>query len=573
MTQDGDNTSSAGLSKNNARIGLVALCLFAAVVLLVNLGDAVLWVDEADTACIARNILKYGLPVCWDHGFLIEAPVTKYAAGWVWNQHPWLMHYLIAASFGLLGRVDAFAARLPFALLGIATIPLTYLLARRAGARRGGALFAAALLAANVQFILFARQARYFALLSFTTVLLFLGFLELHRRRGLLLFILGAVTLFHSQYLTFFPIGAACWLWTLAVDRDLKKLKRLAVATGIIVVLTIPWMFMFDVFAKKELVRSFSLSGFVVEMKEYVAQFNRRVFPLAFGLVLLALAAGGYRRNLRYHGLAFLAVAAAVIFVVPISVVRSLRYLVGFLPVLCVSAALIFEELWRWRRGAAVAAAVLFITTNLWSQVAILPSIALRRVVGYESGYRNVYLRRDLKHYFLRSEFADLFRELRTGYHQDPLYPFLRLIDEWARPDDLIVTSHYSTQVDFYTRLPTMAYFNWEDTGFKKPEGYLKSPEGFQRIWYMRRPTFMMDKFEAWVRRGKAQGRLRVTPMTFDAPDIAVGNDPDLGTRLATREAVDQLPRVRVYLIERISGVPSSRPSASLPVEDADVFD
>jgi len=534
---------------------MVFLCLAAAAVMFIRLGHPVFWVDEADTACIARNILKHGLPVCWDHNFLVEAPVTKYAPGFVWNQHTWLMHYVMAASF-LVGVATPLAARFPFALLGVATVYLTYLLARRAGASRGAALAAAGLLAANVQYVLFVRQARYFALLTFFTTVWFIGFLRLHKRSGLLLFILGAVGLFHSLYLTFFPIGAAFWLWSL-LEPKRPRLKRLALATVVILALTIPWMFLAHVFQKRELVRRFTATGFLIEIKEYAAKFNRRAFPAVFAVIILALAACGRRRHLKFYGLTLLALAASVIFVVPISVVRSLRYLVGFFPLLAVCAAMMLEDLWHWRRRAAVATAVLFVATQVWSECAILPATGLRKLVGYQPDYHNAYLLRDIDHYFLRSEFADLYRDLRYGFRRDPLAHFIALLEKRARPGDLVVTPRYANQIDFYTGHPTMDYRNWQserEKGFKLPAGYLRSPEGFDRIWYMQMPSVPMRGFEDWMWRRAKEGRLRVELISSKAPDLAVGNDPDLDTRLAHRESLPSRRRVRFFFAEAVKG-------------------
>jgi len=553
-----------GLTRRSASLCLAAVAVVTACFVFIRLGDPVLWADEADTACIASNILSRGLPVCWDHGFLVEAFVTKYAAGYLWNQHPWVMHYLMAASFAAFGYADGFAARFPFALLGLATVALTYLLARRNGVSRPAALLAAALLAVNVQFILFARQARYFALLAFFTTVMLLGYSRLKKRSGVVVFVLGAVGLFHSQYLTFFPIGAALWAWTIFVDRDRPKLKRLAVATLVILALTIPWMFMCDVFAKRELVREFSLKGFLIEFKEYAAKLNRRSFPLGFALLMLALALKGLRRYFKFYGLVALLLAASITFVVPVSVVRSHRYLTGFFPLLAVCAAMVHEDLWRWRRAPAVASVAVFLVTTLWSYAAIGPSMAFRKMVGYEPNARNVYLERDLRCRFLRAEYADFYRELRYGFQADPLARFLRLLEKRSRKDDLVVTSLYANQIDFYTGLPTIDYFSLRperEKGYRNPPGYLDSPEGFERIWYMERPTFGFERFDEWRRRNLATGRLRQTKIDFDAPDIAVGNDPDLDTRLATRENLDQLPKVNVYLLELVA--PTSRPAKS----------
>ena len=109
---------------------LGALVLLASALLLANLGNQFLWQDEAQTALLARSILAHGIP----HGsegpnsFSQELGV-ELGPGGVWRWHTWLSFYAVAASFALLGE-SAFAARLPFALCGVATVLATWQLGR-----------------------------------------------------------------------------------------------------------------------------------------------------------------------------------------------------------------------------------------------------------------------------------------------------------------------------------------------------------------------------------------------------------------------------------------------------------
>lgn len=126
--------------------------------------DGTLTVDETRLALAARGILETGLP--------------RLPSGWVYTRGL-LATYLTAPSFALLGESD-FAARLPAVLAGTALIPVAYLLGRQAAGRLGG-LFVAALLAGHPSFVVWSRQAWFYAVyvLAYAAALLFI--LRAHR--------------------------------------------------------------------------------------------------------------------------------------------------------------------------------------------------------------------------------------------------------------------------------------------------------------------------------------------------------------------------------------------------------
>jgi 4-amino-4-deoxy-L-arabinose transferase-like glycosyltransferase len=121
--------------------------------------DGTLTVDESRLALAARGVLESGLP--------------RLPSGWLYTRGL-LVTYLTAPSFALLGETD-FAARLPAVLAGTALIPVAYLLGREVGGRLGG-LFVAALPAGHPSFVIWSRQAWFYApyLLVFAAALLFI---------------------------------------------------------------------------------------------------------------------------------------------------------------------------------------------------------------------------------------------------------------------------------------------------------------------------------------------------------------------------------------------------------------
>lgn len=108
--------------------------------------DGTLTVDESRLALAARGVLESGLP--------------RLPSGWIYTRGL-LATYLTAPSLALLGATD-FAARLPAVLAGAALIPVSYLLGREVAGRLGG-LFVAAFLAGHPSFVVWSRQAWFYA--------------------------------------------------------------------------------------------------------------------------------------------------------------------------------------------------------------------------------------------------------------------------------------------------------------------------------------------------------------------------------------------------------------------------
>jgi hypothetical protein len=53
-------------------IAVAGLLLVGALLIFPNLDDRYLWDDEAETALLAKNVLRFGVPVAWDGVSLIS---------------------------------------------------------------------------------------------------------------------------------------------------------------------------------------------------------------------------------------------------------------------------------------------------------------------------------------------------------------------------------------------------------------------------------------------------------------------------------------------------------------------
>src|SRR6185503_13510160 len=102
------------------------LAFIAAILIFTNLGRDYLWEDEGDTAALASNILKFGVPKAWDGAaFLDSDHGARLNRDLVMVTHPWLQYYLAAGSFLVFGQ-NTLAARLPFAITAWMSILLVY---------------------------------------------------------------------------------------------------------------------------------------------------------------------------------------------------------------------------------------------------------------------------------------------------------------------------------------------------------------------------------------------------------------------------------------------------------------
>jgi len=102
------------------------VAVIGAVLIFTNLGSDYLWEDEGDTAALASNILKFGVPKAWDGAAFLDCDHgTRLNRDLVMVTHPWVQYYLTAASFLIFGQ-NTFAARFPFALAGWLSILVVY---------------------------------------------------------------------------------------------------------------------------------------------------------------------------------------------------------------------------------------------------------------------------------------------------------------------------------------------------------------------------------------------------------------------------------------------------------------
>lgn len=373
------------------RVAGVAAFGLAAYLCLMGLGASYFWDDESHVGIFARNLLKFGEATGWDERNLVAGPNGTVLDKHLHTNFPPLQDYVVAASFRCFGQT-AWAGRLPFALLGIASLGLLAVVLRREFPDHPLLrLYAFALTALSANYLLSARQCRYYmlsAVLALAALYAYRRALESRRMRYFLLFAAAAVLAFYTNYLVGSLPLLALGVTHLALHRrdlDHRAWLRLGAALALAALAVAPYAVARRVWDRPDLpvydpdwrVRRATLLWW--QLRDLNA-LNITPWPLVLiGVWVLARYRRGpagavVRRALEWAvlGGAYV-VLLALLSPQSVSVTRwaDERYLIPFLPVLVVTPAVglwFLHKRWRWGRFAAPALLIVAVSTNLLTQ-------------------------------------------------------------------------------------------------------------------------------------------------------------------------------------------------------------
>ena len=278
---------------------LLILAAVSAVLIFTNLGRDYLWEDEGDTAVLASNVLKFGVPKAWDGAAFIDSDHGARVNGdLVMVTHPWVQYYLTACSFVIFGQ-NTWAARFPFALASWMSILFVYFFVWRSLKNRMTAFCAAALLVLSVQFLLFARQCRYCSLNMFLIIWVVWEFFKMKSARDCALFVLAATLLFHTHPYGLAPVVA---LGALSFfHRELKTQRRFMwFAAPSIALLTVPWIALATLFSTGAAINTSTpqtVGGFFERCGQAFIEATSVTPLIGAGVILLSAALTHWRRK------------------------------------------------------------------------------------------------------------------------------------------------------------------------------------------------------------------------------------------------------------------------------------
>jgi hypothetical protein len=500
-----------------------AIVSLAAVLLFWGLADKDLWQDEAATAVLAVRMLRFGRPLAYDGVNLLtidmadedddaslsrrtadpKAAIDYYVqqgnfkADTTWKWHPWGLFAIAALGIKVLGRTTL-AARLPFALAGLATAPLLYRLVRRQFDSFAMAALAALLLAANSYWILHARQCRYYSGSSLFLVLTLLGYARWQwGGRSAAGFLAAAWCWFQVDYGTVLPVLVVLFLEALLSGRG--AFRRTVTAGAILAAALAPFVWFYDLLHRG----SDAEGAWLERFRQNLFNMNEYVAPVL--LVVAAVYLLARRWKTLPNGERRLVVAACgtllafALWIPTVTVYSFVRYAIIAAPVGALLAAWVLVRAFgRHVRYAWLAAAVLIFTP--WCS---LPLRALAPPPEWWSGSP-----------WYRAELKDL-RARVFGHQPDPN----RLVIDWLRknaaPTDEILVNYEDIPLMYYLPNPIrggIATFRVEDDAKTPP-----------RFVVLRRSV----EFVHWPVFDREVARYQWERVPLHAPDVMWGNNPD----------------------------------------------
>ena len=320
-----------------------AVLAAGALIRLWGLGSESLWHDEAWTWYLVRDSL----------GDLFHRVTSE-------DAHPPL-YFLVAWPWVKFGDSEAIL-RLPSAILGVASLPLVYLLGRKIGGI-GTGLLSMAFIAVSPLHVKYSQEARSYALLFFLCTLSLTLLASIRERpRWIAIGVLSAAILYTEYLGAFFLLGEAALLF--AWSRRDRMLARGALRAAVVaLVLFLPWIpfafhhvvtvgggFWMERTSLRVLGSEFArLLAFPYGFVDTLKTVSWAAFPVAVAVTaLLALAAVAMRRRpeLRAWGLLVaipIAAMAVVGLFLPIFCARGLIYVLTPLALLAAAG----EARWR----------------------------------------------------------------------------------------------------------------------------------------------------------------------------------------------------------------------------------
>lgn len=326
---------------------LLAVCLF---LFFFKLGSRALWDhDEGIHAAMARTMVETG---DW---------VTPTFNGEGFYDKPALFNWLGALSFEVLGFTEL-AARLPSAVLGLASVLVTYLLGRRLFGSRVGFL-GGLILATSGLFMVLSRAVQYDMVLAFFTTLSLFSFYsgvvdEKHRRRYFLLFYVAAAFAVLAKGPLGLVIPALVIGPYLLLTRRLGLMREMQIGWGVLIVVAIasPWYILMGL-RNEDFLSHFFLGQ---NVGYFLSAESRHAEPFYFYLLVLPgllfpwtafLPLAIYRplsdpQSRSKDPIRFLLVWVIVIFVFfSVAVSKLETYLLPLFPAVALLIALLWEKL------------------------------------------------------------------------------------------------------------------------------------------------------------------------------------------------------------------------------------
>ncbi|GAB7080387.1 ArnT family glycosyltransferase [Megalodesulfovibrio paquesii] len=482
----------------------------AAFFLLYQLGQRPFWQDEAETACLAKNVLKYGLPRVTDGVSVIsQEQGREYGPDLIWSWSPWMQIYVSALGLKL-GGLNTFAGRFPFALAGVICVLLTYRMVRVHFNNIQLARLAALFLTLTVPFLLFGRQNRYYTLGTILTILSMEAFLP-KRPKGWACVLAGISMglMFHANYLLLFSFGPAAMVARCLVDRQLPRLKELLLMGVCALVIILPGFMLYGIGKQGGMM---DMTKIPANIGNYFADFVQFILPLPVAAYLVwrwrkfflaCMLRHAPQEYLERSVLMMALIMLGSVLILALIPQQFLRYLVHLYPLLAVILAWVCLKALKAHTVCGVLLTGLLLFTN-WMH--IIPMEVLGIVNRPWQSDPRMLTYPNLPIHLLLTELVRGYPDVNSG-----IVNFFR---EHARKNDTILISYGDLPLQFYTDFKILGGLRADD-----PDA-LDNPE-----WLVKRSVSRTDRDGFLVQSDDAILHMLNLERDYDRLDVDIADD------------------------------------------------
>lgn len=470
---------------------LAIIFVIASFLLLSRLDNAYLWQDEAETAIIAKNILTQGYPSANDGKNIVTQNFGKDSnEHYVWTWSPWVQHYVAATSFAILGT-STLSARLPFALIGLASIVLFYFFCLKYTKNKQVALLSTILFVTSIPFLLHARQCRWYMPVVFSVLWLLIGYKKIldHENWGGFHFGFSSTLLFHSNFVIFFlmmPGLGVHFLLHMFSRKDVKALKNIIIAFAFSLLFTVPWFIYTKSWDKSNALEEYTMpiwEKVIFFLSNNLIGINSYFLPLIFLIPLASILIIERRAEKKLFtdpillGLLIIGSTLAVYLALPWIYIR---YLLALIPVCALLLGIVTFKVYEWNKLMGYGLLGILMFTNVFS----LP----------------------FPPHVVRFDLASFLYEITHDY-DCPNEGIVKFLKENGNESQLVVTN--------YGQLPIIFYTNMRIIGFGQDIKITQKPD-----WVIIRKDRGNERYLRYL-------CYNYRNFTIDYPDILWGNRPD----------------------------------------------
>lgn len=483
---------------------LVVILLIAALFSFANLGDRLLWQDEAEIAIVARNISQTKVPSAWDgRNIVSQQSGSEFGDDFVWRWSAWGTHYLAYLGMKIFGETP-FGFRSLFALFGVLTVLALYFAASSWTGNKHLALLACALLLLSVPFFLHVRQCRYYPVIAFLGIIAMGFYPKLQNTHAKIVFIISSAVMAYFNELSLAFLMASLFIYSFLFDSDRKQWLRLISCQIAVLLLALPqFMQRMQIGGNGDALYTLTPQLFFLRLGKGFFGWNFYVMPLIIlpSILILRKKFSPSTKQLALLMTCFLIVGQVVVAPLLSPDVRYTTY--GF----CLASILLasfLKDIWQTKKWLSLSMGILIFCTN---SISVLPAIWPGKLFKAELLFFPI--------------------ELFTRYN-GPNETIVSFLNKNASPDDIVVVE--------YGQLPVMLHTNLK-------VGYMVTPE---RGKLMRLPSYIYDPYEAdwFIARinecvdcpqikekdflGTLPENIKATRIDLPGKDLKYGNYPNI---------------------------------------------